>query len=83
MNRQQISELIESRGYVPVRMGKTDGVIPHPAIHRSKNQPKMEYLTSTFLQRLEAMPVIVLTKNVLQGKTPEERDVMILELMNS
>lgn len=83
MNRQEILELIESRGYVPVRMGKIDGAYPDPSIHRTKNPPKVEYLTNTFLKKLEVMPVIVLTKNVLQGKTPEERDVMILELMKS
>lgn len=76
-------ELIESRGYVIIKLGGIERAVKNPMVFGMKSQPKVESLTRSFFESLKNQPVKVLTKEFLSGLSAEERESAVLRLMNS
>jgi len=80
----QDKQLIESRGYAIVKIGGVERAIKHPKYFINlRSQPQPENITMSFMEGLKLKKVSVLTPRVLMGKTAEERDLMVLELINN
>lgn len=71
--------LIQSRGYMIIKLGGTDRAVINPLVFPNK-KPTVEAITRDFIDRLKTEPVRVLE---LRGKTVEERDELILKTFYS
>ena len=80
---QSERNLIESRGYNLVKIGGVERAYKSPMCFEMHSQPKLENLTKSFFQFLLTQPVVYLSKSVLVGLSVEDRDILVLELINS
>lgn len=72
-------KLIQSRGYMIIKIGGTERAVINPLVFPNK-KPTVEAITREFISRLKSEPARVLE---LRGKTPEERDEIIIKTFYS
>lgn len=69
--------LLLSKGWNIVKLGGVER-----AVKVVNNVNRIENITRSFIESLNKEPIMVLTRSDLHGKTSEERDVLVLKLMN-